>query len=276
MPDTSSHSPAELLGPAPISPKVSMAPIAGKGGATHAQLPSQPSRVPHYLQQVYWWAYVHPRAVRFFERGWLVNAILFGNYARLRQAAIAAMGEPGESGEPGEQESRIPGRSLQVACVYGDLTLRLQKALAPGAQLDVLDILPVQLDNLANKLPQLEGVHLLPGDSSAMPMADASYEQVLMFFLLHEQPEAVRRATMAQALRVLKPGGKLVIVDYHRPAAWHPLRPLMRLIFKSLEPFAMDLWRHELTSFLPAQDPPIKVEQHLYFGGLYQKLVLRR
>lgn len=270
MPDTSSRSTAELLGPAPI---VSMAPIASKAGATHTQLPSLPSRIPHYLQQVYWWAYVHPRAVRFFERGWLVNAILFGNYARLRQAAIAAMGEPGEAGE---QKKRIPGRSLQVACVYGDLTPRLQKALAPGAQLDVLDILPVQLDNLANKLPQLKGVHLLQGDSSALPMADASYEQVLMFFLLHEQPEAVRRATLAQALRVLKPGGKLVIVDYHRPAAWHPLRPLMRLVFKWLEPFAMDLWRHEVTSFLPAQDPPLKVEQQLYFGGLYQKLVLRR
>jgi len=29
--------------------------------------------VPAYLQQFYWWAYVHPWAVRTFERGWLVN-----------------------------------------------------------------------------------------------------------------------------------------------------------------------------------------------------------
>ena len=36
------------------------------------------SIVPRYLEQVYWWAYVHPRAVSLFEREWLVNATLFG------------------------------------------------------------------------------------------------------------------------------------------------------------------------------------------------------
>ena len=30
--------------------------------------------VPHYLEQAYWWAYVHPKAVHVFERDWLVNA----------------------------------------------------------------------------------------------------------------------------------------------------------------------------------------------------------
>ena len=26
--------------------------------------------IPHYLEQVYWWAYVHPKAVHVFEREW--------------------------------------------------------------------------------------------------------------------------------------------------------------------------------------------------------------
>ncbi len=43
--------------------------------------------IPRYLEAVYWWAYVHPRAVHLFEREWLVNLILFGNYGRLRDAA---------------------------------------------------------------------------------------------------------------------------------------------------------------------------------------------
>src|SRR6185369_1576556 len=34
--------------------------------------------VPKYLDQTYWWAYVHPKAVQVFERDWLVNTILFG------------------------------------------------------------------------------------------------------------------------------------------------------------------------------------------------------
>ena len=49
----------------------------------------RPSAIPAYLEQDYWWAYVHPKAVRLFEREWLVDTILFGNYARLRDAAVA-------------------------------------------------------------------------------------------------------------------------------------------------------------------------------------------
>ena len=43
---------------------------------------------PHYLHKHYWWAYVHPRAVWFFERQWLINLILYGNYAKLRDATL--------------------------------------------------------------------------------------------------------------------------------------------------------------------------------------------
>lgn len=32
--------------------------------------------IPGYLLRTYWWAYVHPLAVRVFERQWLVNLIL--------------------------------------------------------------------------------------------------------------------------------------------------------------------------------------------------------
>lgn len=221
-----------------------------------------PPAVPRYLDQVYWWAYVHPRAVHVFEREWLVNLILFGNYARLRDAALHELGDT------------IHGRTLQVACVYGNLTPRLHARLGPDAHLDVVDILPIQLRNLSGKLPADERVSLLHGDSSSLPAPDGSYDQVLLFFLLHEQPEAVRRKTLAEALRVVRPGGKVVIVDYHRPVAWHPLRPLMRAIFRRLEPYAIDLWRQPVESFLPAGAPPASMTRQSWFGGLYEKLVL--
>ncbi len=76
--------------------------------------------IPAYLEDAYWWAYVHPRAVRLFERQWLVNMILWGNFARLRDAALDALGDS------------LPGRTLQVACVYGDLTERLALRVAGG------------------------------------------------------------------------------------------------------------------------------------------------
>lgn len=218
--------------------------------------------VPKYLDQTYWWAYVHPKAVQVFERDWLVNTILFGNYARLRDAALAELGET------------IHGRTLQVACVYGNLTPKIAQRLAPDAHLDVVDVLPVQLKNLSKKLGPDDRVGLVHGDSSSLAAPDASYDQVLLFFLLHEQPETVRRQTLAEALRVVKPGGKVVIVDYHRPARWHPLRPLMRLVFKHLEPYAMDLWRKPVESFLPRRFEPQSVTSRTWFGGLYEKLVL--
>ena len=220
--------------------------------------------VPRYLEQVYWWAYVHPNAVHVFEREWLVNAILFGNYGRLRDEALADLGPT------------VLGHTLQVACAYGNLTARLQQRLAPDARLDVVDILPIQLQNLARKLPADERLCLVRGDSAALACADASYDQVLLFFLLHEQPAPVRNATLAEALRVVKPGGKIVIVDYHRPSWWHPMRSLMRLVFRRLEPYAIDLWDHEITEFVPADVQLASLSKRTYFGGLYQKLVLTR
>jgi ubiquinone/menaquinone biosynthesis C-methylase UbiE len=220
--------------------------------------------IPRYLEQVYWWAYVHPNAVHVFEREWLVNLILFGNYGRLRDAALDDLG------------GTITGRTLQVACAYGNITPRLRDRLAPDASLDVVDILPIQLKNLASKFPPDERVALLQGDSSSLACPDASYDQVLLFFLLHEQPEHVRRKTLSEALRVVKPGGRIVIVDYHRPEKWHPLRLLMTGVFRRLEPYAMDLWEHELAEFMPRGYQPASIRKDTFYGGLYQKLVLTR
>jgi ubiquinone/menaquinone biosynthesis C-methylase UbiE len=220
--------------------------------------------IPLYLEQAYWWAYVHPRAVHIFEREWLVNSILFGNYSHLRDTALAELGQP------------VTGHTLQVACVYGNLTMKLRERLAPDARLDVVDILPIQLKNLAAKMPADERVAMIQSDSSALPMADASVDKVLLFFLLHEQPEAVRRGTLAEAMRVCKPGGRIVIVDYHKPSLWHPMRLLMRLVFHRLEPFAMDLWRNELPSFFPAGLKLTAMKKRTFFGGLYQMLVIER
>jgi len=220
--------------------------------------------IPHYLRQTYWWAYVHPRAVRLFERDWLVNLILFGNYARLRDAALAEMG------------TTVTGRTLQVACVYGNLTPKLYERLGADAQLHVVDILPIQLRNLRRKLPADQRVALLHGDSSLLGCSDASYDQVLLFFLLHEQPLQVRSSTLAEAVRVVRPGGKIIVVDYHRPVRWHPLRPLMRAVFRRLEPFAMDLWTHQIREFIPDAPQLASWSKETYFGGLYQKLLLVR
>jgi ubiquinone/menaquinone biosynthesis C-methylase UbiE len=226
---------------------------------------AEPIAVPHYLAQTYWWAYVHPNAVRLFERQWLVNLILWGNFGALRDAALEALGE--------RADGKLRGRTLQIACVYGDLTNRLRARLTPGGSLDVVDILRVQLDNLARKLPGDPRVGLIQGDSAALDIASSAYDRALLFFLLHEQPGEVRRRTIAEALRVVKPGGRLVIVDYHRPRRSHPLYLPMVAILRTLEPFAMDLWRHEIAEWFPA-GARASVAKRTFFGGLYQLLTV--
>jgi ubiquinone/menaquinone biosynthesis C-methylase UbiE len=229
-------------------------------GSAGSELPA----IPRYLDEVYSWAYGTPRAVSVFEREWLVNAILFGNYARLRDAALDDLG------------AVVHGITLQVACVYGNLTSRLLARLAPDARLEIVDILPIQLANLREKLPADERVTLRQVNASALAYGDASVDQLLLFFLLHEQPEAVRRATLAEAMRVVRPGGRIVIVDYHRPWRWHPLRGLMRMVFRRLEPYAIDLWTHALEEFMPRDLAPASLARETYFGGLYQKVVITR
>ncbi|MBF0399246.1 MAG: class I SAM-dependent methyltransferase [Magnetococcales bacterium] len=230
--------------------------------------------VPQYLEQTYWWAYLHPNGVRFFERQWLVNLILWGNFARLRDAALTEMG------------TTIEGRTLQVACVYGDFTPRMADRLTPGAQLDVVDVAPVQLENLKRKLKNGMNVHLHHQDSTALAFQDGEFDNVVLFFLLHEQPDEVREKTVREAMRVVKPGGRVIFVDYHRPSVFNPFRYIMIPILFLLEPFALDLWGQEIVSWaekycadnrsVGGQAALKSIRKDTFFGGLYQKVVLER
>jgi len=239
-------------------------PSAGRPPLPAAQRGEVGVAIPGYLHDTYWWAYLHPNAVRVFERQWLVNLILWGNFARLRDAALAELGSP------------IGGNVLQVACVYGDFTQKLVSRLGPGAHLRVVDVAPIQVDNLQRKLGPHPQVSVARQDATALDLADASQDAVVLFFLLHEQPADVRRQTLAEAWRVTKPGGKLVVVDYHRPSALHPLYLPMVAVLKMLEPFALDLWRTEIPCWLPPGAQPARLTQSTCFGGLYQQVVMVR
>jgi ubiquinone/menaquinone biosynthesis C-methylase UbiE len=219
--------------------------------------------VPDYLSRYYWWAYIHPWAVAFFDHLWIVNLILLCNYKRLRDCALREFG------------NAAGGRVLQLACVYGDVTPRLaEQVSAGGGALDVVDVLPIQLRNLKRKLPEASPVRLINMDSSDLNLPSAHYDQVLLFFLLHEQPNAVRLRTLREAVRVLKPGGRILVVDFARPFWWNPFRYLWRIFLAIFEPFALDLWWNDISTFLPSsQRPHVRTEERL-FGGLFQKVVI--
>lgn len=218
--------------------------------------------IPKYLEKTYWWAYVHPGTVTFFEKQWVINLILWGNFVRLRDMALDELG------------TVIRGDTLQIACVYGDFSSKLARRITDGGSLDIVDVVQLQLDNLRNKLFPAAPVRMMQLDSTSLIFKDESYEQVVMFFLLHEMPAPVRERTLGEAVRVLKPGGKLVIVDFHKPSPLHPLRYLYPIIFKLLEPFALDTWTQRIEDWLPRGFVPASIVKKTMFGGLYQKLVI--
>src|SRR5207248_8782427 len=51
------------------------------------------------------------------------------------------------------------------------------------------------------------------GKAEAIPAPDNSHDAVTGIFLFHELPPQVRRAALAECTRVLKPGGRLVLLD---------------------------------------------------------------
>ena len=227
------------------------------------QAPTPPPAIPDYLQDTYWWAYLHPKSFYFFEREWVVNLILWGNMKKLTHAVLDEMDLPPQS------------RVLQVACVYGDFSNRLATRLGEmQAQLNVVDVAPIQIDNIRKKLKDHDNVAIHHQDSTCMSFPDDSFEETVVFFLLHEQPEDARRKTVAEAIRVTKPGGRVIFVDYHGPSKSNPMRYVMKPILTMLEPFAMDLWREEMPAFMPADIKAEKLSSRFYFGGLYQKVVL--
>jgi ubiquinone/menaquinone biosynthesis C-methylase UbiE len=219
--------------------------------------------LPDYLTKYYWWAYVHPRALWLFDREWLINLILYGNYTKLRDAALGALGE------------HLPGRTLQISCCYGELTPRVAERIERShGSFYLIDIVPAQLANARKKILEHAAVRFSRMDASKLDFSDATFDRVLLFFLLHEEPQAYREATMREALRVLKPGGRVVIADFGKPAWWHPFRPYL-FFLGFLEPFAREVWRHELIDLLPDMHV-LSWTKTSYFGGLFQVLIGER
>ncbi|MCP3674576.1 MAG: class I SAM-dependent methyltransferase [Gammaproteobacteria bacterium] len=217
--------------------------------------------IPDYLNETYWWAYIHPKGVRFFDSTFMVNIILFGNYTKLRDTIVNNLDENS-------------GDILQIAAVYGNLSLKIAKKITDKNRLDVVDVATIQLQNLSRKVTGYNNVRLLHQDAINLNLEPESYEMVMIFFLLHEVPDHMKTEILEQALKISKPGGQIVLVDYHKPKSWSPFRYLMIPILSWVEPFAMSLWKRELASWLPEGTKVKKITKETFFTGLYQKVVI--
>lgn len=215
--------------------------------------------VPSYLSDVYHWSYLHPRHVPWLDRESVVSLILWGQHNALRRAAF----------------NEIPSGAsvLQAAAVYGRFSVELARHLGPKGSLNLIDVAPIQVNLTRQKLATEANSHVHLADASRYNQGE--YDVVLSYFLLHEVPDDYKTAILDNLLQRVKPGGKLVIVDYHKPQSWHPLKPVMSLVFDWLEPFAKAFWRHPVQHFCTQPDR-YDWQQQTFFGGMYQKVVISR
>lgn len=107
---------------------------------------------------------------------------------------------------------------LDVACGTGDSTIAIAKAMEPGGRVTGIDISAGMMEPLMRKAAH-EGVHdrikLLQADALQMPFEADSFHRVTCAFGIRNFED--RKKGLAEFLRVLKPGGRAVILELGIP-----------------------------------------------------------
>lgn len=116
------------------------------------------------------------------------------------------------------------GETLEVAVGTG----RNLPLYPTGVRLTGIDISPGMLAFARRRAATLRRpVELLEADAQQLPFADASFDTVVCTLSLCTVPDL--HATVAEMHRVLRPGGRLLLVDHVRPT-FPPLRWLLQLV----------------------------------------------
>jgi ubiquinone/menaquinone biosynthesis C-methylase UbiE len=103
-------------------------------------------------------------------------------------------------------------RVLEIGCGTGNVTVRAKRA-APGTDMIGLDPDPLALSRAQRKARGLAGIRFERGYAQELPFADGEFDRALSSMMLHHLDEDVKAAALAEVHRVLRPGGRLHIVD---------------------------------------------------------------
>ena len=209
--------------------------------------------------------YSNMRLIRLIDFQPLIAAILLFQYDRLVSAITRGMGQMDLQGK----------NVLITSCAFGNVIPRVVTAAVESGARRVLiaDIIQNELDHALTKLGAFSGqLEFLHENATAMKQADESVHVNVIFFLLHELPHELKGVALREAGRVLAPGGKLYLAEFHRPRPW-VLRALSWTYFKVFEPLGLALWdTHDPLKQLQALGG-FSCERHTVFFGNFQIIV---
>jgi demethylmenaquinone methyltransferase/2-methoxy-6-polyprenyl-1,4-benzoquinol methylase/phosphoethanolamine N-methyltransferase len=140
-----------------------------------------------------WWAPFYDAC------GWLMS---FGRLPTLRKETleIAAL-QPGES-------------VLDVGCGTGTLTLMAAEQAGVDARVAGIDASPEMIEQARKKgSKKKREVDFRVAPIEKLPYGDAEFDVVLSSLMLHHLPDDLKAQGLAEVRRVLKPGGRLVVLD---------------------------------------------------------------
>ena len=156
-----------------------------------------------------WWR-KNPSACPYGQRFWVEAPHPLITRSRLREIL-----DP----RPGE-------RILEVGPGTGYYTLEVAEWIAPGGELDILDLQQEMLDHTMRRAGERGIANINPSrsDATSMPYDDATYDAAYLTTVLGEIPD--QDAALRELSRVLKPGGRLVVGELLGDPHYVRLAPL--------------------------------------------------
>ena len=221
------------------------------------QTPPRAANYPAYYRRTFHWqsdGYFTERSAARYDFG--VEVLFLGAADAMRRQALARVLE--------RQESNVGVQWLDVACGTGRFASMVRRA-RPDINVTGLDLSAAYL-RFARRIYGLPSMRWKHGDVCALPYADGSFDVVSSIYLLHELPRRARFKALAEMLRVLRPGGLLLVADSLQDSDAPRLAPLLRAFSRDFhEPFYRDYCQTPLEPWLQAQVTLEAVESHTAF-----------
>lgn len=126
------------------------------------------------------------------------------------------------------------GKIVDIGCGSGTLAIEAAKRF-PDARICGIDVDPRMLSQARKKAGSLRTT-LIQSSASELPFDDETIDTALCSLLLHHLESEEKIAALAEARRILRPGGRLLLADYCVPASH-----FARLRFLAVQ--ALDGWR---------------------------------